>query len=443
MRETIRSRARSRLATLKMEGQRQASDFLHYAETCLKIRSTSGAIIPFVLSSEQHHIHECLEPQREKTGRVRALILKARQLGCSTYIGGRFYHQTTHRKGIRAFILTHEQDATENLFGITDRYHEHCPDSLKPQTGAANAKELSFDLLDSGYRVGTAGTKGVGRSQTLQLFHGSEVAYWPNAETHIDGILQAVPDEPGTEIILESTANGVGGLFYSMCKAAERDEGDYILIFLAWFRHEKYRRPPPDDWTPPGEFAEYGELHGLDREQLYWAFAKNREIAQSISADPDKTIWKFKREYPATAVEAFQTAGDATFINPESVMRARKHQVDVDDQTPLVVGVDPARGDGDKTRIIDRQGRRLGGRVDFVMDTDDTMTVAGEVARMINKIKPKAVFIDVTGLGAGIYDRLRELGYNDIVYGINFAQKAVQAEKFANKRAEIWDELRQ
>ena len=71
----------------------------------MKIRSTSGAIIPFVLSSEQHHIHACLEKQREETGRVRALILKARQLGCSTYIGGRFYHQTTHRKGIRAFRI--------------------------------------------------------------------------------------------------------------------------------------------------------------------------------------------------------------------------------------------------------------------------------------------------------------------------------------------------
>ena len=97
MRETIRSQARSRLETLKMERRRQEGDFLHYAETCLKIRSTSGAIIPFVLNGGQRYLHERLERQREETGRVRALILKARQLGCSTYIGGRFYHQTTGR----------------------------------------------------------------------------------------------------------------------------------------------------------------------------------------------------------------------------------------------------------------------------------------------------------------------------------------------------------
>ncbi len=123
-------------------------------------------------------------------------------------------------------------------------------------------------------------------------------------------------------------------------------------------------------------------------------------------------------------------------------MRARKNRVKPDDRTPLVVGVDPARGGADKTRIIDRQGRRLGGRVDFVMDTDDTMVVAGEVARVIQHVTPKAVFIDVTGLGAGVYDRLRELGYEDIVFGINFAQKASRVDKFANKRAEMWDELR-
>ena len=90
-------------------------------------------------------------------------------------------------------------------------------------------------------------------------------------------------------------------------------------------------------------------------------------------------------------------------------MRARKNRVRVDKQTPLVVGVDVARGGDDKTRIIDRQGRRLGGSINFVMNTDDLMSVSGEIARMIQQMKPRAVFIDVTGLGAGVFDRLREL----------------------------------
>jgi predicted dehydrogenase len=138
-----------------------------------------------------------LEAQRERTGKVRALVLKGRQQGISTYIGGRYYWRASHSKGVRVFILTHEQDATNNLFGMVERYHSHCPDLVKPVTGAANAKELSFEALESGYAVGTAGAKATGRSQTVQLFHGSEVAFWPNAKTHFAGVVQAIPDLPG------------------------------------------------------------------------------------------------------------------------------------------------------------------------------------------------------------------------------------------------------
>ena len=78
------------------------------------------------------------------------------------------------------------------------------------------------------------------------------------------GILQAVPKAPGTEVILESTANGLSGLFCSVCKAAERGDSDYHLIFIPWFWNEEYRQAIPDGWTPPKAFAEYGDLHGLE-----------------------------------------------------------------------------------------------------------------------------------------------------------------------------------
>ena len=137
-------------------------DYEFYARNCLKIRTKSGSIAPLIFNRAQRHIHTRLEDQRQRTGRVRALILKGRQQGCSTYVGGRFYHRTTMHHGLRTFILTHEDAATQNLFEMVNRYHEHCPAPVKPSTGAANAKELFFDKLDSGYKVGTAGTKGVG-----------------------------------------------------------------------------------------------------------------------------------------------------------------------------------------------------------------------------------------------------------------------------------------
>jgi hypothetical protein len=119
--------------------RRLKEDFPFYAANCMVIRSKGGAIQALRLNKAQRYIHEKLEEQRAETGRVRALILKGRQQGCSSYVAARFYHQTTWHKGIRTFILTHEDKATQNLFEMVNRYHENCPPFVKPSTGAANA----------------------------------------------------------------------------------------------------------------------------------------------------------------------------------------------------------------------------------------------------------------------------------------------------------------
>lgn len=152
--------------------RRIKSDYPFYAHNFLKIRTKSGDICNFSFNSVQKYLHIKLQNQIVEIGKVRALILKGRQQGCSTYVGGRYYHRTTHSVGIRTFILTHELDATANLFSMVERFHELIIPEFKPTTGKSNRKELIFDQLDSGYRVGTAGTKAVGRSDTIQLFHG-------------------------------------------------------------------------------------------------------------------------------------------------------------------------------------------------------------------------------------------------------------------------------
>jgi hypothetical protein len=217
-------------------------DLEFYAKHVLKIRTKSGAIIPLEFNSAQRYLHERLEEQRELTGMVRALILKGRQQGCSTYVEARFFHRVAWYGGLRAFILTHEDEASKNIFEMAKRYADKAPEGLMPHIDTSNAKELIFDGHDSGYRVSTAGTKDTGRSATFQLFHGSEVAFWPNAHSHAAGALQAVPDEPGTEVILESTSNGPRGLFWEMWQAAQEGKSEYQAIFIPWFWQDEYRR---------------------------------------------------------------------------------------------------------------------------------------------------------------------------------------------------------
>ena len=105
--------------------QRLKDDFAHYARRCLMIRTKAGRIAPFRLNRVQEDLHARLEAQLAERGRVRALVLKARQPGISTYVGGRFYWKVTHRRGVRAFILTHRDQATESLFSIAKRFHDY------------------------------------------------------------------------------------------------------------------------------------------------------------------------------------------------------------------------------------------------------------------------------------------------------------------------------
>ncbi len=349
----------------------------------------------------------------------------------STYVGGRFYHKTTYTRGTQCFILTHALDATNNLYKMAQRFYDNTPKLVQPEVSTNNSKELIFGRLDSGYKIGTAENKSVGRSSTIQLFHGSEVGFWANAAEHAKGILQAVPDAPGTEIILESTANGVGNYFHQMWQKAEAGLSDFIAIFVPWFWQPEYVREICPGFTPNEYEISLKDNYGLTNEQLNWRRFKVVDLSVN-GQDGEKS---FCQEYPCNANEAFQLTGENTFIDSSVVMRARKDE-DAERYGPLLLGVDPARFGDDRTSIILRQGRVAFGLQSFVKK--DTMEVTGIVVQLIKEHNPAKVFVDVGGLGAGVVDRLNELGYRDIVVPVNAGSKPLDGKKFLNKRAEVW-----
>jgi len=406
------------------------TDFGFYAQTCLKVRTKRGEIIPFELNRAQKYIHERAELQLATRGYVRMILLKGRQQGASTYIEGRITWKVTRRKGVRAFILTHEQAATDNLFAMTERYYEHLPSMVKPVLGTSNAKELAFDQINSEYKVGTAGTKGVGRSSTLQYFHGSEVAFWPHAETHAAGLMQAIPDgvdADGTEVYLESTANGIGNYFHEQWVKAEKGDTDFEAVFVPWFWDDGYRLNTTIQLDEDEE--EHAKLYGLDMQQMAWRRKKIAELGPEL----------FKQEYPVTAAEAFRAAADAAFIATELIERARK--ASVESFGAPVLGVDVARFGDDKTAFAFREGRK----VHWVVSKSkySTMDTVGEIIQLHRRHRFKRIFVDVIGVGAGVVDRLRELGLANIVVAVNSSERAIDDKHYYNKRTEMWGEFRE
>lgn len=281
-----------------------ANNFSLYALNCLKIRSKSGEILPFKLNSAQLYLDKRINEQLEKTGKVRALILKGRQQGISTYIEGRLFWKVTHNAGRRAFILTHEAEATNNLFEMASRFYELCPSYFKPKIGASSQRELSFEKIDSGYRVGTAGNKNTGRSSTIQYFHGSESAFWDNSSDIAKGALQAVPDEKGTEIFIESTANGKLNWFYEQWILAQSGESDYMPIFIPWFWQKEYRSQVNSKIILTKEEKELAKIYSLDLEQIYWRRKKITELSSAGLRGEDE----FRQEYPSCWEEAFEAS---------------------------------------------------------------------------------------------------------------------------------------
>lgn len=410
--------------------QRLLDDYPLYAAECLKIvEKAGGAPLPFILNPAQMFVHQRLEDQVAHAGWVRALILKGRQQGISTYTGGRFYQRTSTRRGTKALIIAHEAPASNNLFAMVKRFHEHNP--LAPAIRAANGQVLEFGRLDSGYKVATAGTKDTGRSGTFQLVHASEYAFWPFADIHSAGLGQTVADLPGTEIIKESTANGVGNAFHVEWQEAEHGDTDYQAIFVPWFWQAEYRRPVPSNFEMSPKDELYMQTYKLTLEQMAW---RAKKIA---GFGPDKA-WIFQQEYPAVAAEAFIAKTEDPYIPVDLVMAAVNSGYR-DMHGPLIIGVDPAEMGKDRTAIVFRRGKVVF-RVE-VYRQKDLMETTGIVANIIRDHAPDAVFVDSVGIGAGVYSRLKELGF-DAVHSVRSGARARRPDEFTNRRAEMWHDLK-
>lgn len=411
------------------------SNFAAFAPRILRIRPKEGGkAVPLVLNDAQKHLHQQIEQQFTDLGRVRALILKGRQQGASTYTEGRFYWKISYRKGVKAYILTHEQAATDNLFGMVERYWNEAPHDYRPHKGASNAKELVFDLLDSRYEVATAGSKDTGRSGTAQYLHGSEVAFWQHAATHFAGIGQVVPDARGTEIILESTANGTANVFHELWTMASKRRSEYLPIFIPWFWQQEYRREPPDGFELTGDEEEYREAYMLTLGQMAWRRNK-------VDTDFRGDVSLFDQEYPASAELAFASSSPRALIKATLVARARRTR-DVEAIGPRIWGLDPAEYGDDDTSLMERQGRVLR-KIDS-WNGLGTMETVGKVGLLFDKLppaqRPDIINVDATGIGTGVCDRLKEEGYPAV--RVHFGEAARDDTTYVLVRDEMWGDMK-
>lgn len=281
-----------------------------YIEKYIKIRDKAGKIIDLKINQGQQKLYDAIKEQHNQGKPIRIIVLKARQIGFSTLTESILFKNTATKFNVNAGIITHKEEATTNLFNMSKRMYDNLPDNMKPSLKRSNAKELIFDNdqgtgLKSKIKCMTAGSSGVGRSDTFNYLHISELAFWGNnaKETTI-GLFQAVPNLPNTMIVIESTANGFE-YFKELWDMAVRGESDFIPVFVGWNELTDYQM----SYTG-FELTDYEKniqrLYNLSLEQLTW---RRWCIKNNCGGDEQQ----FKQEYPINPQEAFISSGNCIF----------------------------------------------------------------------------------------------------------------------------------
>ena len=292
------------------------NNFTSFASDNIKIitKDARKGFVNFTFNDCQKKITEILDEQLSTNGKVRAIILKARQQGISTYCAGRVFWKTYFTPHARSVVMAHDSATSDALFNMSRNIIRNMDSLYKPTELRSNAKEIVIssphfkkDSTDekpvSSYRLYTAGSPEAGRGTTPTIAHLSEIAFWQHDEKILAGLFQGISEAPGTEVILESTANGAQGEFYRLWRGALEGENEYTPIFLPWYITSEYYREPPEDFERSSDEELLVEQHNLNNGQLYWRRLKIAEGGEL----------KFRQEYPATPDEAFITAGKSVF----------------------------------------------------------------------------------------------------------------------------------
>jgi hypothetical protein len=341
----IGSAAREDLTTLGSILDRRPASLGGYtvamavSEKLLLVRTREGWTAPLKANATQRSF--------ERRRGARNIVLKARQMGITTWVAGRLFLKTITRPGTLTLEVAHTQEAAEEIFRIVHRFLGWLPEELRAgplRTSRANTRQIVFPEMDSEYRVVTAGDRNAGRGLTVQNLHCSELARWPGdaAET-LAGLRAALA--PGAEVILESTPKGVGGCFYDeWCKARETGT---VQHFFPWWMEASYRSEAVDEASLTDEELALMAQHRLSRRQIGYR-RRIRADFRSMAA----------QEYAEDAERCFLASGESVFelasveerlkTAPEPMERRRNGDLEVW-LPPLpgrryLVAVDPAGG---------------------------------------------------------------------------------------------------
>jgi hypothetical protein len=389
---------------------RERTERDYFIETILKIRTKTENRADFQLNqAQEEYSYRCSKQN---------VVLKARQLGITTYIAARFFTQTISKPGTLSMQVTQDRESAEDIFRIVRRFWENLPDEARKgilRTSYRNTRQLVFPRLDSEYCLAAA-AENAGRGRTIQNLHCSEVSRWGREGDEALASLRAAV-VPGGDIVLESTPNGAGGLFYEEWQRAE-DTG-YTRHFFPWWYDAAYALEPGGNFAPfTEEEADLAALHGLKKEQIAWRrqqWASLRGLAV--------------QEFAEDAVSCFRASGECVFELEavEAALEAASDPVGTRENGRLmiwlparagrkyVIGVDPAGGgvEGDYScaEVVDRES---GMQCAELHGHYSLREFAGKAMELGREYNSALLAVERNNHGVGVLAHLETWGYPNV-----------------------------
>jgi len=319
----------------------------------VKILDKRRKLVPCIAYPWQLELDELLEQQRKGGRPMRAIVLKARKLGFSTWISVKFLQRLTQIEYQAAIVCAQDTKTAGVIFDMAKIAHAHLPTeaelglgfNIRPDMIGSSFSPNGRKFMQFGepskrmrqmgrtgesiFEIDTANAPEAGRGYTPSMLHLSEVARWEGdqASRKMLSLLNAVPYEPETIIVLESTANGLNHFHRRWISAKEGlddpDTGEtYVALFVPWHRDPGCSLPFATEDARQrflegiGDEARFGEiaaeevqlqeLYHLTPEQLYWR-------RMMIRTQHESSVELFKQENPASDEEAFIGSGRTVF----------------------------------------------------------------------------------------------------------------------------------
>ena len=313
-------------------------DFEYWCYACVNIEDKlSKQLIPFVLNYGQRKTAHSFEVQRLSGEPIRVIICKARQWGGSTvtqmYM---LWLQIHHYKRWHSAIISQLKSQAANIRNMISRVIAYYPEEdekldLNTFEGQPNVKIIP--QRKSKVYVGSAEMPDAFRSFDFSMLHLSEVGLWKStdkksADDLAQSIYSTIPDVPGSFIVMESTAKGVGNFFHRNYLAAKTGTSSFQPIFVSWFENinnADFKRDATGQsilrdkfGIPVSDITDYNSVikNLSDYQKFQWQQGATLEGITWYARYQQGHQWnnfQMKSEYPTTDTEAFQTKSNKFF----------------------------------------------------------------------------------------------------------------------------------